>query len=86
MGMPFVFFRYTCFKKLLNAIESSEAEGLDGFTQGYKEFGIHARPDGSIYCKEWCPGAKQLYLWGEFSEFLNSINSSLFIHLACFFC
>ncbi|ELU05120.1 hypothetical protein CAPTEDRAFT_228125 [Capitella teleta] len=60
--------RYTCFSKLLNSIESSETGGLDAFTQGYKEFGMHARPDGSVYCKEWCPNAHQLFLWGEFNN------------------
>jgi hypothetical protein len=50
------------------AIENNEEGGLDQFTRSYENFGILARPDGSVYCKEWCPGAQQLYLWGEFSN------------------
>lgn len=46
----------------------NDVSGLEEFTQGYKEFGVHVRDDGSIYCKEWAPGAKELYLRGDFSE------------------
>ncbi|OON20280.1 1,4-alpha-glucan-branching enzyme, partial [Opisthorchis viverrini] len=57
---------YKCFQDYLNWIE--HVGGLDNFTQGYKEFGIHVHPDGTIYCKEWAPGAKELYLRGDFND------------------
>lgn len=52
---------------MLDLIEERETDGLDNFTRGYEKYGIHANPDGSVVIKEWCPGAKELYLWGEFS-------------------
>ena len=50
------------------AIQSNEVGGLDHFTRSYENYGIIAQPDGSVYCQEWCPGAQQLYLWGDFSK------------------
>jgi len=61
-------FRYGCFKKLLGDIENNEEGGLDKFTRSYEKFGVHGRPDGSVHCLEWCPGAQALYLRGEFSQ------------------
>jgi len=58
--------RYGCFKKLLKTIE--ESEGLDEFTKGYEKFGIHCHSDGSVICREWCPGATRLYLYGDFND------------------
>lgn len=47
----------------------NEESDLDSFTTGYKKFGIHINNDGSVYCLEWAPGAKQLYLTGDFSKY-----------------
>lgn len=60
--------RYGCFKKLLGDIENNEEGGLDTFTRSYEKFGVHGRPDGSVHCLEWCPGAQALYLRGEFND------------------
>ncbi|CAI2723355.1 unnamed protein product [Schistosoma spindalis] len=57
--------RYKCFLDHMKWI--NDVSGLEEFTQGYKEFGVHVRDDGSIYCKEWAPGAKELYLRGDFN-------------------
>lgn len=61
-----MFFRYGCFKKLLEHIDQNEG-GVEQFSRGYETFGIHRMPDNSIYMKEWAPGAKGLALRGEFS-------------------
>lgn len=42
--------------------------GLDAFTKGYKYFGINVLQDNTIVCREWAPGARQLFLTGDFSE------------------
>ena len=55
--------------KFLEEIETHEPGGLDSFSRSYEQYGIHAMPDGSIHCLEWCPGAKELFLFGQFSEF-----------------
>lgn len=61
-----IFYRYACFLDYLERV--NEESDLDSFTTGYKKFGIHINNDGSVYCLEWAPGAKQLYLTGDFSK------------------
>lgn len=58
--------RYKCFLDHLKWI--NDVCGIEEFTQGFKEFGIHVQNDGSIFCKEWAPGAKELYLRGDFND------------------
>ena len=53
---------------MLGMIEENERNGMDGFTSGFKEFGHHVQPDNSVRWKEWCPKAKALYVWGDFSK------------------
>ena len=77
--MYFSLFRYGVYKKLLADIDKSEKGGLEDFTRCYTNFGIHTTPDGGVRCYEWCPGAQQLYLWGDFSK---SFLSMLFIRIA----
>jgi len=60
--------RYGRFQNQLRLIESNEPGGLDHYTQGYKEFGLHIQQDGSVRCLEWCPAAKAVYLWGDFNN------------------
>lgn len=55
-------------KDWLKCIDESEG-GIENFSQGYKYFGIHIQHDNSIIAREWAPGAKELYLTGDFSEF-----------------
>ncbi|EYC02839.1 hypothetical protein Y032_0097g2965 [Ancylostoma ceylanicum] len=59
--------RYTVFLDYQKRIE--ECGGMERFTQGYKEFGLNVQPDNSVICHEWAPGADQLALIGDFSEF-----------------
>lgn len=59
--------RYACFKDAIHKIEESGG-GINEFTQAYKYFGINVQPDNSVVCREWAPGAKQLYLAGEFNH------------------
>nr|CAB3248420.1 1,4-alpha-glucan-branching enzyme [Phallusia mammillata] len=58
--------RYGMFEKTKERIE--KAEGLDRFTQGYKEFGIHVTAENGIHCREWVPAAKAVYLRGAFNN------------------
>jgi 1,4-alpha-glucan branching enzyme len=45
-----------------------EAEGsLVNFAQGYKSFGLLAKEDG-VHLREWLPGAKEVYLTGDFNN------------------
>jgi 1,4-alpha-glucan branching enzyme len=49
---------------------SADEGGIQEFTQGYKYFGMHFNPDNSVTCREWAPGAANLFLAGDFSELL----------------
>lgn len=55
-------------KDWLKAIDKSEG-GIDNFSQAYKYYGIHIQHDNSVIAREWAPGAKEVYLTGDFSEF-----------------
>ncbi|KAI0207444.1 1,4-alpha-glucan-branching enzyme [Lamellibrachia satsuma] len=60
--------RYGCFQHALKGIEHNEPGGLDHFTLSYERFGLHVKSDGSVACMEWCPGAQDLFLWGDFNN------------------
>ncbi|OAF63508.1 hypothetical protein A3Q56_08784, partial [Intoshia linei] len=46
--------------------EKLDMVGIHGFTNAHKIYGIHAYEDGTIEAIEWCPGIKNMYLFGEF--------------------
>ncbi|CAK8689223.1 unnamed protein product [Clavelina lepadiformis] len=58
--------RYAMFSNIKKKIE--EYEGMKHFSQGYKEFGVKVLSSGGIHCKEWAPGAKAVYLRGDFNN------------------
>lgn len=41
---------------------------METFSQGYKYYGIHFLPDNSVVAREWAPGAKDVFLTGDFSR------------------
>ncbi|CAF1026570.1 unnamed protein product [Rotaria sordida] len=60
--------RYYIFQKLLKQLESEE-QGIDVFTSAYKHFGIHINSQtNEINIKEWAPGAKAMYIRGDFNN------------------
>lgn len=59
--------RYACFKDYVDKVADSEG-GLDKFTEGYKYYGIHVNSDNSVTCREWAPGAVDVYLTGDFNS------------------
>ncbi|XP_059489512.1 1,4-alpha-glucan-branching enzyme [Neocloeon triangulifer] len=58
--------RFAVFKDYMEKVSESEG-GIPDFTQGYKYFGMHFNPDNSVTCREWAPGAANLYLAGDFN-------------------
>ncbi|GJD09524.1 1,4-alpha-glucan-branching enzyme [Galdieria sulphuraria] len=54
------------YRKLKSEIEMKEG-GLDQFSYGYSKFGLH-RCKGGLEFREWLPGAKDLYLFGDFND------------------
>jgi len=63
--------RYAVFSDSMERIEK-ELGGIDKFTKAYEEYGIHINSDNSVRCKEWAPGAEQLFLTGEFNNWDRS--------------
>lgn len=66
-------FRNTELRNWINKLNQLEG-GLEEFTQGYKYFGLHIASDNSLVAREWAPGAQQLYLTGDFSEYIEIYN------------
>ncbi|KAK9758580.1 Alpha amylase, C-terminal all-beta domain [Popillia japonica] len=59
--------RYACLRDIQDKIDE-DGGGFDEFTQGYKFYGMKVQPDNTIICREWAPGAKALYLTGDFNN------------------
>jgi 1,4-alpha-glucan branching enzyme len=60
-------YRYGKYQEIKNAISEAEG-GLDKFSSSYKNFGLHPGKDGSITYTEWAPGAKEVFIFGEFNN------------------
>lgn len=45
--------------------------GLETFSQAYKYYGLQFQSDNSVIVREWAPGAVQVYLTGDFSEYIH---------------
>lgn len=53
---------------MLKQLETEE-QGIDAFTSAYKRFGIQVnRQTNEIIVTEWAPGAKAMYIQGDFSS------------------
>lgn len=59
--------RYAVFQDYIDRVNEVEG-GLDNFTKGYTYYGMQFNNDNSVTCREWAPGAVQVYLMGEFSK------------------
>lgn len=59
--------RYACFRDYVDRVAEHEG-GMDNFTQAHKYYGIHINTDNSVICREWAPGAQQVYLTGDFNN------------------
>ena len=66
-------FRYGCFKTTWNNIEKNEQGGLDHFTRAYEYMGVFPTPDGGVMCRQWAPGAKAMYIRGDFSKSVSGL-------------
>jgi 1,4-alpha-glucan branching enzyme len=67
----FFLFSYHVFQKILKQLDTEE-QGIDTFTSAYKHFGIHINQQtNEINIKEWAPGAKAMYIRGDFSLYTN---------------
>lgn len=51
----------------MEKIQGGETD-IDKFSRGYEKFGIHIHEDNRVSAREWAPGAKELFLTGDFSK------------------
>uniref|UniRef100_A0A1A9WPN8 1,4-alpha-glucan branching enzyme n=1 Tax=Glossina brevipalpis TaxID=37001 RepID=A0A1A9WPN8_9MUSC len=65
--------RHGILQDWLNKIDKLEG-GLEEFSQGYKYYGLHFNDDNSVVAREWAPGAKELYLTGDFNNWQWEAN------------
>ncbi|KAJ1935078.1 alpha-1,4-glucan branching enzyme, partial [Linderina macrospora] len=64
--------RFAHFKRWVRDIELSEG-GIDKFSRGYENYGLHVTPQGVRY-REWAPGAKEASLVGDFNKWDPNAN------------
>lgn len=62
--------RYGCFKEYMDRIDKYE-NGLVKFTESYKTYGVHVDAENNVHVLEWAPGARNIYLRGDFSKFIH---------------
>ena len=80
----FLLISYKVFQNILHQLEKEE-NGLDAFTSAYTHYGIHVDcRTNDIKVKEWAPGARAMYIRGDFSTFrlflIISLSIILFNH------
>ncbi|CAF0704329.1 unnamed protein product [Brachionus calyciflorus] len=59
--------RYGCLKQYLDRIDQYE-NGILNFTESYKKYGVHVDDKNNVQVLEWAPGAKNMYLRGDFND------------------
>ncbi|KAJ2318584.1 alpha-1,4-glucan branching enzyme, partial [Coemansia sp. RSA 2702] len=64
--------RFAHFKRWVRDIELSEG-GIEKFSRGYEDFGLHITPAGVRY-REWAPGAREASLVGDFNNWDVAAN------------
>uniref|UniRef100_A0A1A9ZHS2 NadR/Ttd14 AAA domain-containing protein n=1 Tax=Glossina pallidipes TaxID=7398 RepID=A0A1A9ZHS2_GLOPL len=67
--------RHGALQDWLTIIDKLEG-GLKEFSQGYKYCGLHFKDDNSVVARECAPGAKELYMTGDFSKPTGGIKFS----------
>ncbi|XP_065653925.1 1,4-alpha-glucan-branching enzyme-like [Hydra vulgaris] len=67
--------RYESFQTLVSYIEKNE-NGIDVFSQGYKQYGLHASENG-LMCREWIPAAIEVFIYGDFNNWNSSSHKML---------
>ncbi|XP_063971944.1 1,4-alpha-glucan-branching enzyme [Diachasmimorpha longicaudata] len=65
--------RYALFKDYIEKIEAGD-NSLDKFSRAYEYFGIIIDGSNGVTAREWAPGAKQLYLTGDFNNWDRKKN------------
>ncbi|XP_065210394.1 1,4-alpha-glucan-branching enzyme [Planococcus citri] len=63
--------RYAVYLDYIDKINEGDGS-IEKFSKSYEKYGIHILPDNSVSCFEWAPGAKALYLSGEFNQWNTS--------------
>ena len=77
--------RYGCFQGYMSKINQYE-HGLLNFTESYKRYGMHVDENNNMTVLEWAPGAKNLFLRGDFSKSrILTFMSYLYIYKSLYY-
>lgn len=63
--------RYAVYLDYVDKIIEGD-ESVEKFSKSYEKYGIHVLPNNAVSCFEWAPGARALYLAGEFNQWNTS--------------
>ena len=61
--------RYGLFQAYLNKINTDEIS-FDKFTKSFETYGFHVDNSNNVNILEWAPGAKNIYVYGDFSNYI----------------
>ena len=67
------FRRYGNFEDFLNRMDQVEG-GIMEMAKGYNYFGCHVEPDKTFVCRQWAPGAKEMWLMGDFNDWRYGLS------------
>ena len=67
---PAIEHRHRKITGLYNSICDEYGSLLD-FASAHHYYGLHANPDGSLTLREWAPNATEIYVIGQFSDWLD---------------
>ncbi|TRY80465.1 hypothetical protein TCAL_10489 [Tigriopus californicus] len=59
--------RYGNFQDFLNQLQKVEG-GIENFSTGFKDMGCHVEEDNTFVCRQWAPGAQDMWLFGDFND------------------
>ena len=48
--------------------------GIMEMAKGYNYFGCHVEPDKTFVCRQWAPGAKEMWLMGDFNDWRYGLS------------
>eukprot|EP00917_Polyrhabdina_sp_WS-2016_P022588 GHVP01048996.1.p1 GENE.GHVP01048996.1~~GHVP01048996.1.p1 ORF type:complete len:1408 (+),score=232.72 GHVP01048996.1:40-4263(+) len=69
--------RHSQYKELRNLLCEfhKTSKNLDHFVSSYQHFGLQKKSNGGFFCREWIPGARQVYVMGEFNEWARDTHA-----------
>ena len=58
--------------------------GIMEMAKGYNYFGCHVEADKTFICRQWAPGAKEMWLMGDFNDWRYNLCILKYFLKYCF--